>query len=295
VIDAVGDAVQDEVPYDLQHRILLPNGEVRYVHEKGQVYRDQTGQAVRMLGIVHDVTARIMLDKSKDEFISTVSHELRTPLTSIKGALALVTGGAVGELPEKMKEMVLIAHNNADRLINLVSDILDLEKLQSERMEFQYEDINVGALLTDGVNANLGYASKLGIEFRVQPSNSNLTVRCAKNQVLQVLANLLSNAAKFSPTHSTVSLSAAKAGEMIKISVADQGSGISEDFQSRLFERFTQEDSTDQRTQGGTGLGLSICKNIVEKHGGEISFDSAIGKGSTFHFTLPISSEECPD
>ena len=295
VIAAVGSAVQDEAPYDLQHRILLPNGEVHYVQEKGQVYRDQTGQAVRMLGIVHDVTDRIMLDKSKDEFISTVSHELRTPLTSIKGALALVTGGAVGELPEKIKEMVLIAHNNADQLINLVSDILDLEKLQSERMEFEYEDINVGALLTDGVNANLGYASKFRIEFNIQPQNLELGVYCDKNRILQVLANLLSNAAKFSPKHSAISVCASQVGDMVKISVADQGPGISQEFRTRIFERFTQEDSTDQRTQGGTGLGLSICKNIVEKHGGEISFDTAIGKGSTFHFTLPIASEKHPD
>lgn len=295
VIAAVGDAVQDKAPYDLQHRILLPNGEVRYVQEKGQVYRDQTGQAVRMLGIVHDVTDRIMLDKSKNEFISTVSHELRTPLTSIKGALSLVIGGATGELPEKMKEMLLIAHNNAERLINLVSDILDLEKLQSERMEFQYEHINVGALLTDGVNANLGYASKLGVEFNVQPQNLDLDVRCDKNRILQVLANLLSNAAKFSPKHSAISICASKVGDMVKISVADQGPGISQDFQTRIFERFTQEDSTDQRTQGGTGLGLSICKNIVEKHGGDISFDTTIGKGSTFHFTLPIASEKRPN
>jgi len=292
VIAAVGDAVQDKIPYDLQHRILMPNGEVRYVQEKGQVYRDQTGQAVRMLGIVHDVTDRIMLDKSKNEFISTVSHELRTPLTSIKGALSLVIGGATGELPEKMKDMLLIAHNNADRLINLVSDILDLEKLQSERMEFQYEDINVGALLTDGVNANLGYASKFDIEFKVQPQNLDLDVYCDKNRILQVLANLLSNAAKFSPKHSAISVCASQVGDMVKISIADQGPGISQDFQTRIFERFTQEDSTDQRTQGGTGLGLSISKNIVEKHGGEISFDTAIGKGSTFHFTLPIASEK---
>lgn len=295
VIAAVGDAVQDKIPYDLQHRILMPNGEVRYVQEKGQVYRDQTGQAVRMLGIVHDVTDRIMLDKSKTEFISTVSHELRTPLTSIKGALSLVIGGATGELPEKMKDMLLIAHNNADRLINLVSDILDLEKLQSERMEFQYENINVGALLTDGVNANLGYASKFDIEFKVQPQNLDLDVHCDKNRILQVLANLLSNAAKFSPKHSAISVCASKVGDMVKISVADQGPGISQDFQTCIFERFTQEDSTDQRTQGGTGLGLSISKNIVEKHGGEISFDTAIGKGSTFHFTLPIASEKHPD
>ncbi|HEY9079242.1 sensor histidine kinase [Magnetovibrio sp.] len=292
VISAVGNAVANGAPYDLQHRVLLPSGDVRYVQEKGQVYRDHMGQPVRMLGIVHDVTDRIMLDKSKNEFISTVSHELRTPLTSIKGSLSLLLGGAAGDLPKKMKDMIVIAHNNADRLINLVSDILDLEKLQSERLEFNLRDLDVGTLLMEGVNANLGYAHKLGVTFTIQHPLPGQLVRCDKDRILQVLTNLLSNAAKFSPRNSTVTVSAIQAGDRIKISVTDQGAGISKEFQSRIFERFSQEDSSDQRTQGGTGLGLSICKNIVEKHGGEIGFDSTLGQGSTFFFTLPIATDE---
>lgn len=288
---SVGNAVERNAPYDIQHRILLPNGTVGYIHEKGKVYHDHTGRAVRMLGIVHDVTDRVMLDRSKAEFIATASHELRTPLTSIKGSLALLTGGAVGKLPDNVKTMLKIAHNNVDRLISLVDDILDLEKLQSERMDFHFEDIDLTDLVTEGVSANLGYANKLDVNFKIEHPLSDIKVHCDKNRILQVLTNFLSNATKFSPSGSTVSISTSFIDGMATITVSDQGIGISKEFQARMFDRFTQEDSTDQRAQGGTGLGLSICKNIIEKHHGEISFKTNADKGSTFSFTIPTASK----
>ena len=239
--------------------------------------------------IIQDITERTLLDRSKTEFISTVSHELRTPLTSIKGSLSLLVGGVVSGLPEKAMDLVEIAHNNADQLITLVSDILDLEKLQSGRMEFHFEDIDLGELIAEGVKANHGYSQEYGVAFQLSDPLPEITVRADKIRITQVLTNLLSNAAKFSRKGEAVGVSISTYNGVAQVSVSDHGPGIAEEFRDRIFERFAQEDASDQRAKGGTGLGLSICKTIVEKHGGEVSFETESGAGSTFHFTMPIS------
>jgi PAS domain S-box-containing protein len=236
-----------------------------------------------------DITERKKLDRMKDEFVSMVSHELRTPLTSIKGSLGLVVGGALGALPNKAKEMVDIAHRNAERLINLVNDILDIEKLESGRIEFQIQSLDLSDLVREAVETNKGFAEEHGVKFVFADFAPKVVVRGDSNRLTQVVANLLSNGAKFSPENGEVEISVVSQYGVATVSVSDHGPGIPEDFREKIFERFSQADASNTRKKGGTGLGLSITKSIIESHGGAIGFDSEVGVGSTFFFTLPIS------
>ena len=243
------------------------------------------------LGIVRDITERKEMDRLKSEFVSTVSHELRTPLTSIKGSLGLVVGGALGAVPEKAQGMVDVAHKNTERLINLVNDILDMEKLQSGRMEFDFQVLDFSGLVTEAVETNKGFAEQHGVTFALAELAPELMVRGDGDRLTQVVANLLSNAAKFSPEGGEVEILVARRDGMARVSISDHGPGIPEKFRDRIFERFAQADASDTRQKGGSGLGLNISKSIVEKHGGTIGFDTKVGAGSTFYFDLPVQGE----
>ena len=250
--------------------------------------RSDDGAVVGVSCVVEDITERKKLDRMKSEFISTVSHELRTPLTSIKGSLGLVVNGTLGALPEEAKDMVDIAHNNTDRLINLVNDILEMETLDSGKLEFDIQPLDLSSLVTEAVATNKGYAKEYGVKFVLADLAPEVMVRGDGNRLTQVVTNLLSNAAKFSPKGGKVEISVASHDGMARVSVSDHGSGIPEEYREHIFERFIHVDSSDTRQVGGTGLGLSITKSIVEKHGGAIGFDSEVGVGSTFFFTLPV-------
>jgi len=241
------------------------------------------------VGVTRDITERKRLDRMKTEFISTVSHELRTPLTSIKGSLGLVTDGSLGTLPEGIKDMVSVAYRNTERLINLVNDILDIEKLDSGGMEFDFELLDLSKLVHEAIEANKGLASEFSVQFAAADPISKVMVKGDSSRLVQVFVNLLSNAAKFSNQGGSVEISVAGNNGMAKVSVSDHGSGIPAEFRERIFERFSQADGSDSRGRGGTGLGLSIAKSIIEDHGGSIGFDTEEGAGSSFYFTLPIS------
>ena len=246
-------------------------------------------------GQVRDITERKLVDKMKTEFISTVSHELRTPLTSIRGSLGLITGGAVGELPEQAKDLLRIAGNNTERLLLLINDILDIQKIESGEMVFNFQTVELMTIIEQAVEDNAAYGDQHGVKFKIANDLSGARVYVDKDRLMQVMANLLSNAAKFSPENETVEISVARHhGDTLRISVTDHGSGIPEKFQPKLFERFTQSDSSDTRQKGGTGLGLSITKVIVEKHGGRIDFVSREGIGATFYIELPEIVGELP-
>lgn len=240
-----------------------------------------------LLLLVRDVTEYRKIEKMKNEFVSTVSHELRTPLTSIKGALGLVTSGALGVLPEKINDLIMIANNNCTRLTNLINDILDLEKIKAGKYEFLYEDLEVNSLLEQAVILNQPYADHFGMIINKVSKIDEAYIRVDKNRILQVISNLISNAVKFSNPRGKVTILAKKENNKIKISFSDKGIGIPEEAKDKIFTSFSQVDSSDSRSKGGTGLGLSICKLLVEKMGGEIGFNSKIGEGSTFFFTLP--------
>ena len=287
VVAAVGAAVESDVPYDLEHRILHPDGSIRYVHEMGRVYRDEDGSPVRMLGIVHDTTERTILDRAKNEFVSTVSHELRTPLTSIKGSLGLIKSGNIGELPDKLMSMLNIAYNNSDRLVLLINDILDMEKIEAGKMDFNMCPMIVASLLAEAIEANKGYADEHDVTFKCIDCDEDLQVNGDRDRLMQALANIMSNAAKFSGEGGQVELSLKRHDGMVRIAVRDYGEGIPEAFRDTIFDKFTQADSSDTRQSGGTGLGLSITRLIAERHNGNVCFDTEIGEGTTFYIDLP--------
>jgi signal transduction histidine kinase/DNA-binding response OmpR family regulator len=243
--------------------------------------------------ILRDATERYRLSQLKNEFVATVSHELRTPLTSIRGSLGLVIAGAAGELPPKVRQFVEIAHNNSARLVYLVNDILDIEKIDSGRMEFRRDAVQAHTIVDQAIETNQAYGAQRGITFHARIDvAADVTVTADAVRIQQVMANLLSNAAKFSPSGGQVEVAITADDMLVHISVLDQGAGVPSDFHGRIFQRFAQADSSDRRQKGGTGLGLSICKAIVEYHGGTIGFDLPEAGGSRFWFTLPRRREE---
>lgn len=238
--------------------------------------------------IIHDLTERTKVDRLKDEFISTVSHELRTPLTSIKGALGLIMGGVLDSSPEKMKEMLSISYENCGRLERLINDLLDFNKHQSLETPLQISPIEINALLEKALLSNQGYADKYDVSYSWKPAEEKIYINGDEHKLMQVLSNLLSNAVKYSNKGAQVVISTTHNTHEIRVSITDTGSGIPLEFQDKVFEKFTQADSSDTRRVGGTGLGMAITKTLIEKHGGRIGFDSTPGQGSSFYFDLPI-------
>lgn len=245
------------------------------------------GSETMFSGIVRDITERKRVETMKNEFISTVSHELRTPLTSIRGSLDLLSGGAVGELPAEAGDMLTIATNNTERLLILINDILDIQKIESGKMAFRFERLNLNIFLERTIRDNQAYADQYGVQLMLKPPESDMWVFADKDRLTQVMANLLSNAVKFSPPNDVVEISTARHVDATRISITDHGPGIPDDFKPILFEKFTQSDSSDSRQKGGTGLGLNIARLIVKKHGGRIDFISQQNLGTTFYFELP--------
>lgn len=237
--------------------------------------------------IYRDISEWKKIDRLKKEFVSTVSHELRTPLTSIHGSLGLLLGGVAGEISEEARGLLNITHKNSERLIGLVNDILDIEKIEANKMVFHFSPLDLKELAERAIELIRPYGEQFHVSFVLEDVNSEVYVRADRDRLLQVMTNLLSNAAKFSEAGSRVRLSLNKRNDMVRFSVRDNGPGIPEDFQGKIFSKFSQADSSDTRNKGGTGLGLSISKAIIEKHEGTIGFDTSPGKGSTFYFDLP--------
>jgi PAS domain S-box-containing protein len=240
------------------------------------------------VGTVRDITERKQVERLKNEFISVVSHELRTPLTSIRGSLGLIAGGATGELNPKAGELIRIAYKNSERLTNLINDILDVEKIESGLMQFDLRPQELMPLVEQAVEANLAYARQLGVELEITTATRGIQIQVDADRFMQVMANLLSNAAKFSPPQGRVEISITQHDSTARISVRDHGNGIPSEFQGRIFQKFSQADSSETRTKGGSGLGLSISKAIVEQMKGRIYFETSIGEGTVFHVVLPL-------
>lgn len=241
---------------------------------------------------VRDISERRRVDRMKSEFISTVSHELRTPLTSIAGSLGLLSGGAAGDLPERAARLLGIAHANSQRLVRLINDILDMEKIESGQMAFAISPADVADLTHRAVEAMHGLGDDLSVRFEVKAADDLPQVQVDADRMTQVLSNLLSNAAKFSPTGGLVEVSIQPAGaSRVRISVRDHGQGVPPEFRSRIFSKFAQADASDTRQKGGTGLGLAISREIVDRHGGRLWFEN-LSQGAVFHVDLPAVHAE---
>ncbi|WP_106640040.1 CHASE3 domain-containing protein [Allosphingosinicella vermicomposti] len=243
------------------------------------------------VAIVRDITERRQVEQMKSEFVSTVSHELRTPLTSIAGSLGLLSGGAAGALPDKAARLIEIAHSNSERLVRLINDILDIEKIESGKMEFDVRPILLQPLLRQAVQANQGYADSFGVQLALEPGDEGAKVLADPDRLMQVVTNLVSNAIKFSPKGEVVRLSTAPLDRRYRVTVEDRGDGIPEAFRARIFSKFAQADSSDARQKGGTGLGLSIVREIVSRLRGSVSFDTVEGEGTVFHVDLPCGTD----
>ncbi|HEX4157253.1 MAG TPA: response regulator [Rhizomicrobium sp.] len=255
------------------------------------VARNPDGSARHIVKQAMDISERKEMDRLKSEFISVVSHELRTPLTAIRGSLGLMATAMSSNLSEKALQLVRIGYRNCERLIVLVNDILDMEKLAANRMVFEPRIGNLIALVRQALESNAPYAQKFDVTFELHEPDEAIDVFLDQNRFGQVLANLLSNAAKFSPPTGCVEVTVRRIADRARIEVRDHGPGIPDEFRSRIFGRFMQADSSVTRAKGGTGLGLHITHEIVERMGGWIGFESVAGQGATFWVEFPLASK----
>jgi len=243
-------------------------------------------------GIIRDITERKTAERIKNEFISVVSHELRTPLTSIHGSLRLIEGGMAGEISSECTGLVKLANKNVERLIRLINDLLDIEKMEAGKYSYRLEKTGMKEVIEYAIQECTGYSDEYNVEFVLYDIPDDINVKIDHDKIVQVLVNLLSNAAKVSPDGSKVEVSLRRDQDHVRVSVSDHGPGIPPEFHQNVFKKFCQSDSSDSRKLGGTGLGLSICKSIIEGHGGVIGFDTAPDAGTTFFFELPTADRQ---
>lgn len=259
--------------------------------EVSSSYVDLGNRAITLL-LVRDGTERTVVERMKGQFVSTVSHELRTPLTSIRGALVLLNHMVGSSLEPKPRQLLTMAKSNSERLSKLIDDILDIEKLGSADLHFDFETIDLRDVVTRAAESNRTFAADRGVRLSVVVPNVPVYVEGDASRLLQAMANLLSNAAKFTPTDGLVTIRAELHDGAARASVADQGPGIPLEFRPQLFDRFTQASGSQQSSNAGTGLGLAISKSIVERHKGRIGYESTLGEGTLFWIELPLAAAE---
>jgi PAS domain S-box-containing protein len=249
------------------------------------------GSAHEWVGFALDLTEQRRLDRLKAEFISMVSHELRTPVTSIRGSLGLLENGLAGALPEPAMKLIKIAHKNSQRLVGLVNDMLDIDRLLSGQMKMNLQPVDLVAVVEQAIEANAAYGQQHQVVFRFSSEHHSAVVNADFDRMMQVMANLLSNAAKFSAGAPQVEVRILRQDSEFRLEVEDYGRGIPLEFQGRIFSAFAQADDGNTRQQGGTGLGLHISRTMILQMGGKIGFSSEAGKGTIFWISLPVALE----
>jgi PAS domain S-box-containing protein len=275
----------NDFPKYHQNAIVTKAGEERMISWNNTILRSQDNEIIGTLSIGEDITEKLKVDRIKSEFISIVSHELRTPLASIRGALGLLSSGVLANRPETAQNMLNIASSDTERLVSLVNDILDLERLESSKVTLDRNWYDVLELCQQAIETMQAIAIESQIEILCNIQSQQ--VFADQDRLVQTLVNLLSNAIKFSPPQSQVHLEAEQIANEIVFRVCDRGRGIPAAQLESIFERFHQVDASDSRQMGGTGLGLAICRSIVQQHGGKIWVESVLSEGSTFSFTIP--------
>jgi len=271
-------------------RVLRGDGTPIWVKATLSAVHDETGTLpVSIVTIFEDVTDRREIERTRSELISVVGHELRTPLTSIRGSLGLVDAGILGDLPDEAAQMVTVALTNTERLVSLVNDILDLERIDAGRLQLLTVDTPVREMVDQSITAVQAAADEAGVSITAYGHEAH--VHADPQRVVQVLVNLIGNAVKFSTAGTNVRVTWTSQEQECVIAVIDTGRGIPPEQLNRIFERFSQVDASDSRDKEGTGLGLAIAKRIVERHGGRIWAESPPEGGCVMRFTLPGSTQ----
>ena len=287
-MEAVNNAKAYGTPFDIEVVHVSGNGSKKWLRIICRIYKHEN-KVMELVGACQDVSELKKVEKIKNEFISAVSHELRTPLTSISGSLSLLKSGEITTVDDKAMELLDIASRNSERLLLLINDLLDMERLELDKMTFSNSCFSLLDLLKQAIDENEFYGKKYDVTYNISGDILDVNINVDHERFLQVMSNLLSNAAKFTVSKTSVDIFTDKiADNMVRVSVRDYGEGIPEEFQSDIFKKFSQADSSVTRKLGGTGLGLSISKSIIEHMGGTISFHSVAGEGATFYFDLPI-------
>ena len=290
--ELTGQLLRDVLGIDLED--AMKSREMAFVQRNGQVTPLGVSASQWSIGTqayctiaLHDLSEWRRMERMKDEFMATVSHELRTPLTSVLGALGLMAAGAAGALPATAQELIMVARRNGERLGRLIDDVLDLAKLEGNRMVLNMRPASIDTLLAEAVATNAPYAQRSGVTLELAPLAVKPSAMVDADRFLQVMANLLSNAIKHSHAGQKVQVALRGDPQGWRIDVVDHGPGIDPAFRARLFEKFAQADGSDRRVQGGTGLGLYISRMLIERMGGQILAHSDAGQGSTFSVVLP--------
>ncbi|MDD3237140.1 MAG: [Fe-Fe] hydrogenase large subunit C-terminal domain-containing protein [Candidatus Gastranaerophilales bacterium] len=311
VIEYVNKDAKNILGYDLETYIGKPfidflvrrnlkplvNGatiEYKAIHRSG-TYRDlkvtcrtiYINDKMKYLLVLEDITKERELEVIKQNFVSIISHELRTPLTSIRGAIGLISSGMVGELPQKAKELVKIAGNNAVRLVNLINDMLDLEKMKAGKMDFVMDEFDVKALVEEAVVSNMAYALQNNVKFVMDKTLEDTKINVDSGKFIQIITNLLSNAAKYSTSGENVIINIIRENNLISVVVTNKGDGIPKSVGNKIFDSFYQITNKTNNQKKGTGLGLNICKFMTEQMGGLITYDSEVGEYTSFKVSFP--------
>lgn len=261
-------------------------GKIRWLSATKAPIRSAFGDIIGIVEISRDITESKRQEQLKNEFIATVSHELRTPLTSIMGAIGCLAGGAAGDLPSAATRIIEISQRNCRRLIDIVNQILDIEKIESGTMEFDRKPVDLRKIVKQVIDAHKSMAADSQIILKFDRESILAVALADPERLSQAMANLVSNAVKFSPPGSEVILSIQKQNEFVCVNVRDHGPGIPDEYKERIFEKFVQVDASDQRRSSGAGLGLSIAKQIVAQLDGELDFEPAPDGGTIFSLRL---------
>jgi len=286
LLDALGP---DGSAYGLETELLARGGEAVPVLISVGAMEENPERARSYVVVAADIGERLRHEQQKDEFVTMIHHEVRAPLTAVRGAIGLLEGGVAGELGERGQELVKIALRNSERMGRLVNDILASRKLDSGRMAFHLEKIEMMPLIEQAIDSTSAYATNHKVRFELKEAVPGSIVRVDPDRMIQVLTNVLSNAVRFSPTDGVVTVKASRRDQMLRVAVSDAGPGIPEDFRNHVFEAFARGEHDDWRHRSGTGLGMSISKGIIEELGGVITFETELGSGTTFFIDIPES------
>jgi len=284
LLDALGP---DGSAHGLETELLARGGEAVPVMISVGAMEESAGRTRSYVVVAADIGERLRNEQQKDEFVTMVHHEVRAPLTAVRGAIGLLAGGVAGELGERGQELVEIALRNSERMGRLVNDILASRKLDSGRMEFHFEKLEMMPLVEQAIDSTVAYATKHQVRLELSERVPGAMVRVDPDRMIQVLTNVLSNAVRFSAADDVVIVNASRRDQILRVAVSDAGPGISEDFREHVFEAFARGEHEDWRHRSGTGLGMSISKGIIEELGGAISFETELGVGTTFLVDIP--------